>query len=264
MTFTVATYNVLADAYLKPDWYPNTPEELLKPERRLPRVVEHVLQLQADIYCLQEVEEGTFAALERCLSSIGYTGKFAKKSCGKPDGCAILWKTHSFKPLRVIRIEYCDGDRERPNSGHIGQLMVMRGGDCLLGIANTHLKWDPPEKPREQKYGYRQIQQLLNACATCTPACTGWIIAGDFDATPDTEVVAALREAGFEFSHVACRDAHTCNSNHRPKMIDYLFHNRALRASPTRLPIVEAETALPGPGQPSDHVAVIARFVWTE
>ena len=73
-----------------------------------------------------------------------------------------------------------------------------------------------------------------------------------------------MQEAGFRFSHAGCRPVATCNPNRRAKMIDYLFHDGALRAEPFALPAVDDDTPLPSPDQPSDHVAVVARFEWTE
>jgi hypothetical protein len=47
-------------------------------------------------------------------------------------------------------------------------------------------------------------------------------------------------------------------------MIDFVFYDRRLRAEPMALPVVEDHTPLPGPTQPSDHVAVLARLAWRE
>jgi endonuclease/exonuclease/phosphatase family metal-dependent hydrolase len=70
-----------------------------------------------------------------------------------------------------------------------------------LGIANTHLKWDSPGTPPAEQYGYRQVRQLLDACDACAPAETAWIVCGDLNATPESDVVATLHRAGFAFTH---------------------------------------------------------------
>src|SRR5262249_45986520 len=56
MAFRAATYNVLATAYIKPEWYAGVPPELLKPSWRVPALVRQVESLDADLLCLQEVE----------------------------------------------------------------------------------------------------------------------------------------------------------------------------------------------------------------
>src|SRR5262245_43951904 len=64
MPFRAATYNVLADAYVKPQWYATVSPALFKPEGRLPSLVRHVESLGADLLCLREVELEVFAALQ--------------------------------------------------------------------------------------------------------------------------------------------------------------------------------------------------------
>jgi mRNA deadenylase 3'-5' endonuclease subunit Ccr4 len=264
MTFTVATYNVLASAYIRSEWYPFTPKEFLDPGQRIPALVEHVAALKADIYCLQEVEDETFAALERRFSPLGYHGELARKGGGKPDGCATFLRKDMFELVRACRVEYLDVAAGGENSGHVAQMVVLKQANRTVGIANTHLKWDSSQTQREQQYGYRQIIQLLGECETCAPAGTAWIVCGDLNAAPDSEVVVALRKAGFEFAHHAQGRAYTSNANGNAKTIDYLFYNAALRARPEPLPVIDDHTPLPGPGQPSDHVAVVAQFDWTD
>jgi endonuclease/exonuclease/phosphatase family metal-dependent hydrolase len=264
MAFLVATYNVLATAYIKPEWYPFSPQELLDPLRRIPALVEHIAQLQSDVLCLQEVEDALYAAIERRLAPLGYAGSLARKGQDKPDGCATFFLTDAFELVRFVRVEYQDAGWGRPSSGHVAQILVLKDGQRFLGIANTHLKWDSPNLPRDQHHGYRQIRQLLQERHLHAPECSGWVICGDLNVTPDSPVVEALHGAGFEFSHAGCDQAATCNPNRRAKMIDFVFHDRALRAEPLALPAVGNQTPLPGPGQPSDHVAVLARFEWRE
>jgi len=90
----------------------------------------------------------------------------------------------------------------------------------------------------------------------------GWIIGADCNATPQSETIGAIEQAGFRFAHAAIGDIATCNVNADARMIDYLFYSRALTACPA-LPIkIDRETVLPTAEQPSDHVAVAAEFDW--
>ena len=261
MTFAVATYNVLATAYIRPAWYPFTPTDVLDPRHRIPALVQHLASLRADVLCLQEVEDETFAALDRHLSSLGYHGELVKKGGGKPDGCAAFVQTQVFHLLRSSRLDYHETAGEPP-SGHVAQLLVLGTERSRLVIANTHLKWDPPATPLDRQYGYRQIRQLLAARTAEDLEASAWIICGDLNATPDSAVLQTLSAAGFRFTHAAMIDAATCNSNHRAKMIDFLLHDGALGADPIPLIPLLDTTPMPGPAQPSDHLAVMARFDW--
>ena len=43
-----------------------------------------------------------------------------------------------------------------------------------------------------------------------------------------------------------------------------MFHDGALRAEPLALPAIVGDTPLPGPTQPSDHLAVLTKLEWRE
>lgn len=147
-------------------------------------------------------------------------------------------------------------------SGHIAALVSLDQEGRRLGIANTHLKWDPPGTPRGKQYGLRQVSQLLRERDRHLLRCGAWIICGDLNATPDSDVVALIETTGFRFAHDGKVDANTSNTNGRAKMIDYIFHSATLSAEPHPVSPVNGHTVLPGPDQPSDHVAVAASFSW--
>jgi hypothetical protein len=62
-SFTAATYNVLATAYLGKGDYSKVKPELLDPDYRVPALIKHIADLKADILWLQEVEVEVFDAL---------------------------------------------------------------------------------------------------------------------------------------------------------------------------------------------------------
>jgi mRNA deadenylase 3'-5' endonuclease subunit Ccr4 len=263
MSFRAVTYNVLADAYINPRWYVGVAPELLRPEWRLPALVRHVEALDADLLCLQEVEADTFAALDDRLGPLGYEGRHEMKGGHRPDGCAVFFRRGLFTLRDVQRLEYHDGERGvEGHSGHIALLLGLEHEGRLLGVADTHLRWDRPGTPRTAQIGLRQIMELLEACGSFTPACQGWLVCGDFNATPDGEVVAALRQAGFEFAHPNRRYVRSCVANGKARLIDYLFHTEALRSNPVDPPLIEDRTRLPSDEQPSDHLPLVAEIGW--
>ncbi len=261
MQFTATTYNVLASAYLRPGYFPNTPPEFLDPPRRRRALAKHVAGIDSDIVCMQEVEIETFDAIERELAARGYVGSLALKGGGKPDGCAIFVRSSAFELVRTHRPEYDDATDGLPRSGHIAQLAVLRGTAFTVGVGNTHLKWQAPGTAPEKRYDLRQIRELLGARKRLAPECGAWIVCGDFNVTSEDEVIRELLRAGFASTHIALGGA-TCNPNRQAKMIDYLFHDQSLASSPLPLPTVTDTTPLPGPDQPSDHVPVTAVFRW--
>ncbi len=263
VSFTVATYNVLAEAYIKREWYPLTPQEVLQPARRRSALLAHLVELGTDVLCLQEVEPATFTAIDAHLTPLGYTGFFCQKEGRKPDGCATFYRNVVFELDDTVRFEYADARAGQKRSGHVAQLVSLEQQGRRLGIANTHLKWDPPDTHRDEQYGYREAAQLLRDREEHLQGCAAWIVCGDLNATPDGDVIALIQRQGLTFTHAMCTDGNTANINGRAKTIDYLFHSTALRAEPLPLRPVSDQTPLPGPDEPSDHVAVAARFTWS-
>ena len=230
MSFSLATYNILAQAYITPERYPRTPATVLASTWRRPALVRHVVALNTDVVCLQEVEDETFIAVQQVLAPRGYSGHFARKGGGKPDGCATFVRQSALTLRRVHHLRYTDGSGTERDSGHLALVMLLAYRGRTLGIVNTHLQWDPPDKPRDQQRGYRQISQLLQELGRIDPACEAWIICGDLNVTSESHVVAGLRAAGFDYAHCTSRVMYTCNANARARMIDYVFHTETLRA----------------------------------
>ena len=261
-SFSIASYNVLASAYIKPEWYPLTNPAFLDAGWRIPALVRHVCSFATDIICLQEIDRPTFAAFEACLSPRGYTAHYAAKTRGQPDGCATFFREDRLAGRAIDVIGYSDGDTLRDDTGHIALIVILEHAGRSLGIANTHLKWDSPAAPLEKHRGARQVRELLRMSETMVPRCDGWIMCGDFNATPSSPIVAMLRQAGLRYAHESDQRARTCNSNANAKLIDYLFHSPGLLATPIGSPRLDDETPLPSLEQPSDHLAIMAEFHW--
>lgn len=243
MELTVASYNVLADAYINPQFYPRTPPTCLDPEWRLPRLGQHVAGLGADIIGLQEVTREAHDAIDGAL--IGYKSAYASKQ-RRREGCATFFARERVRVIGEKRITYVD------DSGHIALLLALDAGGTPIAIANTHLKWDGR--------GVRALTQATHLLREMPAFHPGpWIVLGDFNVDPSSDVLAAFHAAGFLDAHDP-RVA-TCNSNARAKKIDYILHDRRLVARAHRTSVIADDTALPSWDEPSDHVALVASFV---
>ena len=260
--FSVATYNVLALAYVHPARYPRTSSLVLNPTWRIPALVGHVASLGDDIICLQEVEIEVFSALRSRLAQLGYGSQYARKRAGKVDGCATFYRQGVFELVDANIIAYADGQGAEGDSGNIALVAVLRSDVGSIGVINTHLTWDPLNAAREARLGYRQMSQLLRDYKEMESEIRGWVIAGDFNATPQSATIALLGSAGLDYSHRNLPGVYTCNANAHAQMIDYLFYSSALRAEPLPLPCIDERAALPSAEHPSDHVPVRAKFYW--
>jgi protein angel len=265
MAFEVVTYNVLATAYLGRGDYSAVPAELLDPDLRIPALVRHIAELDADVLCLQEVEADVFTALRTGLEPLGFAGLCEFKGRDKPDGCATFFRTGTFDLQKSVRLEYRD-DEKGPgkHSGFVALLVTLRQRGRLLGVANTHLRWDRPGTPRQAQVGHRQAVELIEACLHSDPPCDGWVVCGDFNRGPRSEVVGTFRTAGFEFAHAGRPHVRSAVVNRRTSLIDHLFHTAELLARSIDPPPVRDGMALPSTEEPSDHLALAALFEWAD
>ena len=251
----VASYNVLADAYARPERSPRTSTAVLAWPARRDALATRMLDLDADVLCLQEVEAEAFAFWAERLGAHGYQGVYAQKRGGKPDGCATFFRPAALTLARADALFYADG------SGHLAQLLTFGWAGATLHIANTHLKWAPDHTPAEQHSGWRQCKELIDRRIANRAPGHVWVVCGDFNAPPDSSLVGLLR------AHT--RDAHadrpqpTCNPNGRAKRIDYIFHAVTVTAQPGPLPVVDDLTPLPSETEPSDHLPITARLSLT-
>jgi len=256
-TFQIATWNILATAYIRPKFYPGSPPEALDPHRRIPALVQRAGELGVDILCLQEVERAAFAALTSGLAPLGYMGTFALKAGGKPDGCATFFRTSCCSLVNERRLVYADGADGSPDSGHIAQVVELKVNGVPVALVNTHFKWDAPGTPRELQLGLRQAKLAI---ASAQGLANIQIICGDFTATPESSLVELLRDAGFDYSHRHCSNVFTCNSNKQAKLIDYIFFRGPVAVEPGPLAPIDGHTILPSLQEPSDHLPLTARF----
>jgi endonuclease/exonuclease/phosphatase family metal-dependent hydrolase len=221
---------VLADAYIRATYYPRTDPALLRRGARTQAIVDRIERDPAEVFCLQEVEPALVtAALERLA---GWDVHYEQKP-GKPDGCAILARP-GVAIADVRGLLFGDG------SGHVALFATVAG----VRIATTHLRWDPPATPYEQRWAIRQARELI--------AARPEIVCGDLNIEPDDDALSLLVEAGY----VDPGGDATANPNGRAKRIDYILHARELSATPLPSLAVTNTTPLPSSEMPSDHVPI--------
>lgn len=247
----IATYNVLEDAYVRPEYYPRVDPADFRPENRHPRLTAYVAALGADVALLQEVSYASFERIDARLRKDGYVGRWAHKGLGKPDGCATFVRA-PFRIATSMIVDLDDGGAKP--AGHVALAVVIPVAGAVLTVVNTHIKWVKPGAPGAERADLAQAEHLLSVLAGQPHA----IVGGDFNAEPGSDVLHAFRRRGFADPHPASQA--TFVGEGRPRKIDYLLHTRDLEARPHPTTHVAAETVLPSPSEPSDHAPVIATF----
>jgi endonuclease/exonuclease/phosphatase family metal-dependent hydrolase len=259
MSFCCISYNVLADSYINPSWYPATPAQCIDPATRHPALVQAVASMNVDAMALQEVEVDVFERLKQKLLPMGYEGRYEGKGRGKADGCAVFVRRSSGTVTAWQRLDYDDATAPGLVSGHLAQLATIAWQGRSLTVANTHLKWAPDDTPREQHRGARQLDELVRLVKATRS--DGWLICGDFNCSSDSQVLATLKNAGFRDAHAGDQSP-TCNANRQPRKLDHIFISEALLASASPILPIDADTPLPSKDQPSDHLPVEVSLDW--
>ncbi|KAM9030253.1 CCR4-NOT transcription complex subunit 6-like isoform 2-T2 [Ara ararauna] len=177
-SFTVMCYNVLCDKYATRQLYGYCPSWALNWEYRKKGIMEEIVNCDADIISLQEVEtEQYFTLFLPALKERGYDGFFSPKSRAKimseqekkhVDGCAIFFKTEKFTLVQKHTVEFnqvamanSEGSEAMLNrvmtKDNIGVAVVLEVHKELFGasmkslhvdkqlliVANAHMHWDP-------------------------------------------------------------------------------------------------------------------------
>jgi mRNA deadenylase 3'-5' endonuclease subunit Ccr4 len=239
----VVSWNVLADAYLKDEYFPHTPPEVLERAVRRKAVADRLEKLStAEVLCLQEVDGTLYSTLSERLKDV--TGHHFKKR-GKGEGCAIFvrnaltsepkFKEHAFSDL----------------SGHV----ALGVSFADVTIITTHLKWAPEGTAADAHPGRSQLKEILEIWPTGIR-----IVCGDFNASPDSDVLELSREKGLKDAYSTQEGGWTCNANSKRKRIDYILHTAEFSSTPSALPILQDDTPLPSESEPSDHLPIEARL----
>ncbi|MCF2531797.1 endonuclease/exonuclease/phosphatase family protein [Yinghuangia soli] len=255
MTFSAVTYNVLAQSFVRPDRYPLCPREALDPARRRGLLLDRVEALDADLLCLQELEPAEYEDLRARLAAT-HDAVYARRS-RRPDGLAVFARHTRFGGLEPRELRFA---AQRPGGDDLALIVRLTLDGQPLHVACTHLAWQPESTPRDEHVGRRQMLELLAHRDATAPDAT-WILAGDFNATSRSNVVAAALERGMDESCRTQRPWDTCAINGRPRKIDYLlFSEGRLAPRPGALPELSRDSALPSLTEPSDHLPLRVDF----
>ncbi|CDY27147.1 BnaA08g07850D [Brassica napus] len=227
--FRLVSYNILAQVYVKSSFFPHSPPACLKWKARSHAILSVLKKLQADFFCLQEVDEYD-SFYRKNMESLGYSGIYIQRTGQrKRDGCAIFYKPSCAELVTKERIEYNDlldeqkietsneakGDEKeakdsQKDSRDLNDPQVRLKRDCvgimaafrinkpfhhMVIVANTHLYWDPEladVKLAQAKYLLSRLAQfktLISDEFECTPSL---LLAGDFNSIPGDMVYSYL------------------------------------------------------------------------
>jgi mRNA deadenylase 3'-5' endonuclease subunit Ccr4 len=158
-SFRLASWNVLAQALINRKLFPSASKQALRWASRSKLFTEAIPSLNADIFCLQEVDvvDEFWHAL---WDSNAYDYLHRYKQKGK-HGCLIAWKRSQFQLIRSDWIHFDESPLTTPthlfpNTGNIALLAEFQhiASEQRIIVTNHHLYWIP-------KGNYLRLRQLF-------------------------------------------------------------------------------------------------------
>ena len=228
----LATFNVLADAYISYGDYSHATPELMQPGARIEHLSHQINHLGVDVIGLQEADRSLVEVFE---DDKNWQSFWTPKGRNKPDGCLTLVKSN-------LGISDHESHLYNDGSGHVFQLMRVGG----IAIANTHIKWAPEDD--RNHIGVGQTKELLAALDDQQAA----VILADCNDRPGGPVRSLVEGAGFK--NVSA-DRPTAVVNKELVALDLL----AVRGLSAHWVDTNYDlNSIPNEACPSDHIPLVA------
>lgn len=215
-TFTVLSYNILAEVYASSEFYSYCPSWALSWQYRRQNLLREIVGYRADIVCLQEVQSDHFEEFFAPeLDKHGYEALYKRKTnevyggnINTVDGCATFFRRDRFSNVKKYEVEFNKAAQSltealvpstqkkaalnRLVKDNVALIAVLeakfsnQGGDNLgkrqlLCVANTHL--NVPQDLKDVKLW--QVHTLLKGLEKiAASADIPMLVCGDFNSVP--------------------------------------------------------------------------------
>ncbi|KAG5846585.1 hypothetical protein ANANG_G00116550 [Anguilla anguilla] len=191
--FSVMSYNILSQQLLQENayLYKHCPSSVLDWSHRFPNILKELELHNADILCLQEVQEDHYQKqLKPSLESLGYHCEYKRRTGWKSDGCAVSFKRDRFSLVSGHPVEYFRRD------------VPTLDRDNVLCVANTHLLY----KPRRGDIKLAQLAVLLAEITRVSRLADGGacpvVLCGDFNSVPGSPLYSFIRDSWLEYEGI--------------------------------------------------------------
>jgi len=175
-------------------------------EQRWKLLVDEITALNADVFCLQEVQHDHYVEyFEPLLHQVGFKCYYTKK--GGPlrtDGCMVAYRKELLTDLHFEHIHY-NYDVDGFDKYNVGQLLLLRENmtGLMFIVANTHILFNM--KRGDIKTG--QIALLLAAVDRISSVhqsnerYCGTFLCGDFNIQPQSPIYQFIRNGYLAYSN---------------------------------------------------------------
>ncbi|CAL8316528.1 unnamed protein product [Merluccius merluccius] len=208
--FSVMSYNILSQDLLQENayLYRHCDPSVLPWDFRLPNLLGEIQLYDADVLCLQEVQQDHYEAqMKPALEALGYTCVYKKRTGKKPEGCAVVFKSSRLSLVSAHPLEYLRPGDALLDRDNVGLVLLLRPTDAagqsdpsdFICVANTHLLYNP----RRGDIKLAQLAILLAEISRRSRLPDGSanpvVVCGDFNSTPRSPLYRFLTQGCLEF-----------------------------------------------------------------
>lgn len=202
------SYNILSqDLLLENSYlYRHCDPEVLLWTRRMPNLLTEILQHDADILCLQEVQKDHYEnQIRPALQARGYHCEYKKRTGCKPDGCAIIFKKSRLSLLSSNPVEYFrpgDALLDRDNVGLVLLLRPTNGqsDSSFICVANTHLLYNPRRGDIKLAQLAILLAEIDRLCRRADGSSNPVVLCGDLNSTPHSPLYGLLTTGCLDYT----------------------------------------------------------------
>lgn len=263
-TFTVLSYNLLAQHHIWPDslpYSPTRPKGCLRLHARMARLKDELLAYLPDVGGLQEVSAYK-SSLQPLLQSLGYSSFFQEKG---QDGLVVFYRTSQFTCLSYEFIQLPIPADQSDSIPNIAQFIKLKTLDREFLLINTHLywRWDYEETRLDQLdliLSRIQDDKLNRSCV---------ILLGDLNSNPSSllykRLASKFESVYSRHEHPSGEPAWTNYTADFKSCLDYIWitpHN-IKPVSLLKMPageVLNEQVALPNEIFLSDHLALVCQL----
>ncbi|XP_061609617.1 protein angel homolog 2 isoform X2 [Phyllopteryx taeniolatus] len=208
--FSVMSYNILSQELLHANsyLYRHCSAAALAWSHRLPNLLAELSKYDADVLCLQEVQQDHFEnQIRPALQARGYECVYKKRTGKKPDGCAVAFKTSRLRLLSSNPVEFFRPGDALLDRDNVGLVVLLQPKDAapsagFVCVANTHVLYNP----RRGDVKLAQLAILLAEIGLSSRPPNGSrnpvVLCGDFNSTPCSPLVAFLTTGHLQYQNL--------------------------------------------------------------
>nr|XP_044997562.1 protein angel homolog 2 isoform X3 [Jaculus jaculus] len=209
--FSVMSYNILSQDLLEDNshLYRHCRRPVLHWGFRFPNILKEIQHFDADVLCLQEVQEDHYGTeIRPSLESLGYHCEYKMRTGRKPDGCAICFKHSKFSLLSVNPVEFYRADIPLLDRDNVGLVLLLQpkipcAASPSICVANTHLLYNP----RRGDIKLTQLAMLLAEISSVAHRKDGSfcpiVMCGDFNSVPGSPLYSFIKEGKLNYEGLA-------------------------------------------------------------